>query len=130
MIQISNKQFKMPLSQEQKDKMQAAAKVARDKRKAEEEANPELKKERLEKAKLKKQEKKKKAENTAAPAEGKPKKERKEQTPEQKAAAIAKRKATIAAKKAIDEGLIDDDIPDNATAEEIEAAAELMRRNK
>ena len=50
---------KRTLSEEQKAKMQAAAKAAREKRDAEEAANPALKVERLAKAKAKRESKKK-----------------------------------------------------------------------
>ena len=122
--------------------MQAAAKAARDKRKAEEEANPALREERLAKAKAKREAKKgsqKKedsddehdsADSSATPPKEQPKKERKKLSPEAQAAAIAKRKATMAAKKAIEAGLLDDDVPEDATAEDINAAAELMKKAK
>jgi hypothetical protein len=45
---------------------------------------------------------------------------------EQRAERIAKMKAGKAAKKAISEGLLDDDVPEDATAEEIAAAAAKM----
>ena len=95
---------KRTLTEEQKEKMQAAAKAAREKRKADEEANPALRDERLAKAKAKREAKKgsdgsESADSSAAPAKDKPKKERKKLSPEAQAAATAKRKATLAAKK-------------------------------
>lgn len=107
-IKMSEKHTRAPLSDEHKEKMQAAAKAARDKRKAEEDANPELKEKRLAESKAKREAKKVvkttdeesgTAESSAAPPQDKPKKERKQLSPEAQAAAIAKRKATIALKK-------------------------------
>lgn len=122
--------------------MQAAAKAARDKRKAEEEANPALREERLAKAKAKREAKKgtqKKdssdtehdsADSSAAPPKEQPKKERKKLSPEAQAAAIAKRKATMAAKKAFEDGDLDDEVPEDATAEDIKAAVDLAKKVK
>jgi hypothetical protein len=142
-VKMSDKP-KRTLTEEQKEKMQAAAKTARDKRKAEEDANPALREERLAKSKAKREAKKgsqKKeeeksndeddsADSSATPPKDQPKKERKKLSPEAQAAAIAKRKATIAAKKAFEEGHLDNDVPEDATAEDIKAAVDLSKKVK
>ncbi len=100
---MSDNSAKRTIPEELKVKMQAAAKAAREKRKADEEANPQLREERLARNKAKRDAKKKTesddGENTSS--SDKPKKERKKLSPEAQAAATAKRKATLAAKKEV-----------------------------
>lgn len=81
------------LTQEHKDKMNLARTIAQHKRTAEETANPEIKVKRLADAKAKKAAKSK--------PDDKPKRSRKQLTPEEQAVSIAKRKATIASKKEV-----------------------------
>lgn len=143
----NNDKPKKTIPAEQLARMQVAAKAAREKRAADEAANPELKEKRLAEAKAKREAKKASKSDSD---EEKPKKAAKADgsgsdndeapkkrvswwstaTEEQKDAAKAKAKAKREAKKAFEAGDLDDDVPEDATSEDIKKAAAAARKHK